>query len=384
MVACVAAAVLMLGTALILRGTPFRGLLSHSFKPSAESESSMRMQPGGAVTNESPNPQAPLLTTAAPNVPQSSPTSPVTPPSATSAASSPDTTANQLQPANPPAETAPVPDASKAVPRHVPTAIHGRSSSTIKAPASTVFPKTKNLPVRNNSVLAAKQHFGDQFIGHLDLAGSGDQSSSSPDQPLPGPDAKPVPATPSPEVNSAGTPSASIAPSSSPAAQPPRASAITGSISTSPAVATPVDRSLQITFPAASRASYVNLPGEQIVQSPTFTLHIQRAVLAPASSTASSGPRKETVVVGDLLSHVDPHVPRLTSETGNRVGVRAFLTSDGRVEKLMPVNGSVALVSSAARAIREWRFQPTLLAGQPVPMAIYVLVEFHPEQTEHP
>jgi PilZ domain/Gram-negative bacterial TonB protein C-terminal len=162
-------------------------------------------------------------------------------------------------------------------------------------------------------------------------------------------------------------------------------SSVSAANSTSIAAAAPPNRFWQVTLPRNGRASFINLPGEQVLQSAAVTLHIQRSVLAPAAAPAATAAstanasRTETVHIGELLSHVEPWTPRLTQETGARVSVRAYLGADGRVERLVPVNGSVALVSSAARAVREWRFAPTLLDGKPVQTAAYVVVEFHPQ-----
>lgn len=403
LIACAAAAVLMLVTALVLRGTPFRGLLSRSFKP--ETSATLAMQPGGAVANEPPNTRALATPSATPRDPHASPTTPAVPtPSAPIATPIP---AHAI-PAQPQRYSPPAAGTNKPAPPAIAPATRNPSISARGAIAAHEVPTIKRRVVRNGSVLQAQKHFGNQFIGHLDLANASDGKTSA---------GKTLPDT---VVGSVRAPSSAVeeqpgVPHASTARRDSRASAITGSIAADPAArpqennadgaaASPAasastvpvnpadlppadvpnssDRSLQVTLPASARALYINLPGEQVVQSPAMTLHIQRAVLAPPAP--SSEPRKETVVVGDLLSHVDPQAPRLTSETGTRVGVRAFLTSDGRVAKLMPVNGSVALVSSAARAIREWRFAPTLLAGAPVPMAIYVLVEFHREEPERP
>ena len=403
LVASAVAAVVMLAIALMLRGGPIPALFNHSLKPGPEI--AMAMKPGGAVASEAPNPQALPPTIFTPIVPQPPTEAPAPPSGSPNAARSASNITNPSEPKD--GSTA---SEDRTVLKPAPTTTRAHSPAAIQTPTPGVGAKSQNLPVRNRSVLQANQHFRDQFIGHIDLAGSGDRTLS-PNETLSSVNKEATP-LPSPQVNPDSAPLAAGVAQDQPAAAQ-RASAITGSIalhatpdaqhevepnaeSTStkaisgdaaPATASPaanrasksMGHSLQLTIPAATRALYVNLPGEQVVQSPAVTLHIQRAVLASASSVLPAAPRTETVVVGDLLSHVDPPAPHLTTETGNRVGLRAFLSPDGRVEKLMPVNGSVALVSSAARSIREWRFQPTLLAGQPVPMAVYVLVEFHPE-----
>lgn len=138
----------------------------------------------------------------------------------------------------------------------------------------------------------------------------------------------------------------------------------------------PKNQVLEVTLPNSARPSFLSLPGEKILQSETVTLHIERSILTPPVRGWWSGERKKKVVLGDLLSRVDPRLPRRTEEAAARVSVRAILGKDGRVERLMPVNGSAALVPSVVRAVREWRFAPTLVDGKPVETGALVLVEF--------
>jgi len=430
LLASIPAALLMLLVALMVRGTSLRSLLSPSTH--WDTKSDLAMRPGGAVSDKPPDPQAPVLTSSPPSAtePQSAPANDaslsVSAPQANSSASTPPRAAEHPQ--NP------------SSPQPQPNASFAKTAPRTTNPAKTGQPA---LPVRNRSVLEAKKHFGDQFIGHLDLAGSANNdsqptlpqtapptaadahsSANKPQPETPAPivstneksavapqhsaiagsitngssataekpalDSDRVPsdfatektapedAAPQPSTSASSVPAASNPPSTkAPPVDPPPANRGIAN-APAPTATSPTPRTLQVTLPNNPRASYINLPGEQILQSGTITLHVQRAILAPPASTPA-GSRTETVVVGNVVSHVEPRTPPLTHETGTRVGVRAFLGTDGRVEKLMPVNGSVALVSSAVRAVRQWQFQPTLLEGKPVQMAIYVLVEFHPE-----
>jgi hypothetical protein len=139
----------------------------------------------------------------------------------------------------------------------------------------------------------------------------------------------------------------------------------------------PESRVIEVT-PPSSHASLVSLPGERVFQSPSVTIHIQRSILMPAGPKAWLSGRSKKVLLGELLSRVDPQTPHLQVRSGASVSVRAVLDKNGRVENLKPVNGSITLVPSVIRAVREWRYQPTLLDGKPVETEAYVLVEFHP------
>lgn len=139
----------------------------------------------------------------------------------------------------------------------------------------------------------------------------------------------------------------------------------------------PKSQVYEITLPNSTRPSFLSLPGERVVQADGLTLHLQRSILTPPGAGWWNGERRKKVVVGGLLTRVDPQLPRQAQAADVRVSVRAILGKDGRVERLMPVNGSVALVSSVTRAVREWTFQPTLVDGKPVETAVLVLAEFH-------
>lgn len=138
----------------------------------------------------------------------------------------------------------------------------------------------------------------------------------------------------------------------------------------------PTTRVVDVMLPNSPRPSVVSVPGERVFQSSGLTLRIQRAIVAPAGRATWSKDRRKKVVLGDLLSRVDPRAPRTVDEAGSRVRVRVMLGRDGKVERLMPVNGPAELVPRVMRALREWRFQPTLLDGKPVATAALVTIEF--------
>jgi PilZ domain/Gram-negative bacterial TonB protein C-terminal len=486
LLAGVVAAVAMLAMAVALRGTSHRwlpGTLSFTWK------NTLAIQPGGAAWGEPLDKQAsnagPLVRNDLAS--QVIATGSHAAPGVSSAANENAALSNTAP--KKPSRSEDSPSHKPGAPKENATATPAKTATAIaSSPAAHNGAKTR---VRNPAVLAAQNHFGNQYVGHLDLADSGanhsglheaEERSAAPAntaaastsakepandsappsgatsadaQTPPQPSAiagsimgkgapnlvsqedlpanlallnstgansaraksastlsepraaNPVPAEPrdavsaaarpippapvrGPATNSGSTPSANVANTNTGAAArtppvPGSSSSVSAANSTGIAPAAPLNRFWQVTLPGNGRASFVNLPGEQVLQSQGVTMHIQRSVLAPAAAASNTtaslanASRTETVHVGELLSHVEPWTPRLTQETGARVSVRAYLSADGRVERLVPVNGSVTLVSSAARAVREWRFAPTLLGGKPVQTAAYVVVEFHPQ-----
>jgi hypothetical protein len=143
----------------------------------------------------------------------------------------------------------------------------------------------------------------------------------------------------------------------------------------------PEGRVTEITPPKSHKESFVNLPGERVFESPSMTMHIQRLVLVPGRHKWLPWPWKgnsKGVVLGELISRVDPETSHLRSESGSGVSVRAIVDRDGHIENVVPVSGSTMLVPSVVWAVGQWRYQPTFLDDKPVKTETYILVEFHP------
>src|SRR5437660_6018364 len=95
--------------------------------------------------------------------------------------------------------------------------------------------------------------------------------------------------------------------------------------------------------------------------SPRREVHIH----APAGTKI--GPN-DKVVPGTLLRRVNPTYPPLARQTriSGTVRFHVTITTEGSVQDLQVVSGHPLLVQSATDAVRQWKYQPTLLNGQPV------------------
>ncbi len=69
-----------------------------------------------------------------------------------------------------------------------------------------------------------------------------------------------------------------------------------------------------------------------------------------------------------LVNKVQPQYPPLARQTriSGTVKLHAIIGKNGAVEQLQVVSGHPLLVQSALDAVRQWRYQPTLLNGDPV------------------
>lgn len=54
----------------------------------------------------------------------------------------------------------------------------------------------------------------------------------------------------------------------------------------------------------------------------------------------------------------------------------AVIAADGTIQDLRVLNGHPLLISSAANAVRQWVYRPTLLSGQPVEVMAPIEVIF--------
>ena len=64
------------------------------------------------------------------------------------------------------------------------------------------------------------------------------------------------------------------------------------------------------------------------------------------------------------------------SKVQGLVILEAVISEDGAVESLRVLRSQPLLDAAALEAVRQWRFTPTLLNGQPVPVVMTVTVNF--------
>jgi protein TonB len=72
---------------------------------------------------------------------------------------------------------------------------------------------------------------------------------------------------------------------------------------------------------------------------------------------------------------VYPPLARQTRISGT-VRLHAIIAKDGTVQQLEVLSGHPLLVQAALDAVRQWRYQPTLLNGEPVEVDTTVDVIF--------
>jgi len=84
------------------------------------------------------------------------------------------------------------------------------------------------------------------------------------------------------------------------------------------------------------------------------------------------------VQAASLINKVTPQYPPLARQTriSGTVRLHAIIAKDGSVQELNVISGHPLLVQAALDAVRQWRYRPTLLNGEPVEVDTTVDVIF--------
>jgi periplasmic protein TonB len=77
-----------------------------------------------------------------------------------------------------------------------------------------------------------------------------------------------------------------------------------------------------------------------------------------------------------LIHRVEPSYPALLRQLHRegRVELQAIIATDGTIQSLEVVSGDAMFLQSAMAAVREWRYRPTILNGQPVEVDTHITV----------
>jgi protein TonB len=81
---------------------------------------------------------------------------------------------------------------------------------------------------------------------------------------------------------------------------------------------------------------------------------------------------------GSLIYNVKPVYPRIAveSRTEGTVILHALISREGTIESLQVVSGHPFLAHAAVDAVRQWRYRPYILNGEPVEVETQITVNF--------
>jgi hypothetical protein len=139
----------------------------------------------------------------------------------------------------------------------------------------------------------------------------------------------------------------------------------------------PARQVLEVHLPGGYRAPFFNVPNESVLESSSATIRIQRSVRLPSGNSHWPFHRKTKIVVGGLISRVDPQFTQLPTGSREYVRIHATVAEDGQVKSVRPIYGPANLFPTVVAAVQGWRYQPTLIDGKPVETQADVLVQLH-------
>ena len=124
----------------------------------------------------------------------------------------------------------------------------------------------------------------------------------------------------------------------------------------------------------------IELPEERVIDTAAVVIHSHQYVFVPAEPGPESSHALEKLQIGDRITKLAPLYPAEAAQKamGGTVHVRAIIGKDGRVVDVRPINGPLMLITAAVDSILQWRYQPTLLEGQPIEVQEDFTVEFRP------
>jgi hypothetical protein len=138
-----------------------------------------------------------------------------------------------------------------------------------------------------------------------------------------------------------------------------------------------------VTVPGrGSQPFTVSFPEKAIAATSSVAMTSQLSVLVSPAPGPALGHRSARLETGELVSFVWPRYRRPKDRYGlaETIRVRATVGPFGQVLEVKFVSGSIALLPATVRAVRQWRYRPTLLDKKPVQAQQDVTIEFRPPQ----
>ena len=125
-----------------------------------------------------------------------------------------------------------------------------------------------------------------------------------------------------------------------------------------------VDLSDATTADAANGGFMITLPDTPISASSMVAISVRRFIPVPPDAAA----RNRNLQLGAVANPALPVYPAdaMTQNIEGSVRLRATISADGNIQALDAESGPKTLMAASLTAVRNWRYNPTLLNGKPV------------------
>jgi TonB family protein len=142
----------------------------------------------------------------------------------------------------------------------------------------------------------------------------------------------------------------------------------------------PPVQSVRTTIPDSLRGSAPITPPVVVTVNPAQMMPVSAPSVPPLSTQQFSEPVSvsEEAERALLVHSVNPSYPQegAVQKLHGPVILQATIGRDGAVEDLKIVRGNFVLCKAAIAAVKQWRFQPYVVAGRPAQVLTYITVNF--------
>ncbi len=109
-----------------------------------------------------------------------------------------------------------------------------------------------------------------------------------------------------------------------------------------------------------------------------FSTRYAMPMIAPPPTVNAKPERVSRMMEGNLIHRVQPIYPPLARQARvqGSVILRAVISREGIIENLQAVSGAPILEQAAIEAVKQWRYKPYLLDGEPIEVETQVTVNF--------
>lgn len=122
----------------------------------------------------------------------------------------------------------------------------------------------------------------------------------------------------------------------------------------------------------------IGLPGVANEGLPISILTGARPVMPAAPPKPAHMFRRSNMLEGSLIRRVQPTYPPLarSARVQGAVVLFATISTEGAIENLRVLSGHPLLVSAAIDAVKQWRYRPYILNGDPIEVETEITVNF--------
>jgi protein TonB len=121
----------------------------------------------------------------------------------------------------------------------------------------------------------------------------------------------------------------------------------------------------------------IRIPGDPNGERTLLSADNVRPLPPPSQPIAHHAP-VSVFMEGNLIRRVEPRYPAIAQQVGvqGTVIIKALISRTGNIERAEVESGPALLTGAALAAVKEWKYRPYFLNGQPVEVETEITVKF--------